>query len=76
MKERMLKFAMKIGGDYRVFPNQNAWPEAARELALDTDALVGRVRELAALAPTSLPILSRPQTSKPWVAPCRLVWST
>ncbi len=49
--ERKLRFAMKIGGDYRVLPFQNIWPEAARELALDVDALVGRVRELAALAP-------------------------
>ena len=51
MHERKLKFAMKIGGDYRVFPYRNTWPEVARELALDADALVGRVRELAALAP-------------------------
>jgi serine/threonine-protein kinase HipA len=51
MHERKLKFAMKIGGDYRVFPYRNTWPEAARELALDADALVGRVRVLAALAP-------------------------
>jgi len=49
--ERKLKFAMKIGGDYQVFPYWNTWPEAAGELALDADALVGRVRELAALAP-------------------------
>ena len=51
MHERKLRFAMKIGGDYRVFPYRNTWPEAARELALDADALVDRVRELAALAP-------------------------
>jgi serine/threonine-protein kinase HipA len=49
--ERKLRFAMKMGGDYRVFPYRNPWPEAARELALDADALVGRVQELAALAP-------------------------
>ena len=51
MHERKLKFAMKIGDDYRVFPHRNIWPEAARELALDADALVGRVRVLAAKAP-------------------------
>jgi hypothetical protein len=51
MHEWKLRFAMKIGGDYRVFPCQNIWPEAARELALDADALVGRVRVLAAKAP-------------------------
>ncbi len=49
--ERKLRFAMKIGGDYRVFPYRNAWPEVARELALDADVLVGRVQELAVLAP-------------------------
>jgi len=49
--ERKLRFAMKIGGDDRVFPYRSTWPEAARELALDADALVGRVRELAAVAP-------------------------
>ena len=48
--ERKLKFAMKLGGDQRVLLFQNIWPEAAREMALDADALVGRVRELAALA--------------------------
>lgn len=51
MHERKLRFAMKIGGDYRVFPYRNTWPEMARELALDADALVGRARVLAALAP-------------------------
>lgn len=49
--ERKLKFAMKIGGDYRVFPFQNTWPEAAQELDLDADTLVRRVRLLAAIAP-------------------------
>jgi hypothetical protein len=41
---------MKIGGDYRVSPHRNTWP-AAGDLGLDSDALVGRVRELAVLAP-------------------------
>jgi serine/threonine-protein kinase HipA len=49
--ERKLKFAMKVGGDYLVFPYRNPWPEAARELALDADALVARARALAARAP-------------------------
>ena len=49
--ERTLRFAMKVGGDYRVFPHQNNWPEAARELGLDVDAVVARVRVLAARAP-------------------------
>jgi hypothetical protein len=42
---------MKIGGDHGVFPHQNTWPAAAGDLGLDSDALVGRVRELAVLAP-------------------------
>ncbi|MGH9071463.1 MAG: type II toxin-antitoxin system HipA family toxin [Acidimicrobiales bacterium] len=49
--EKKLGFAMKIGGDYSVFPYRSTWPEAARELALDVDALVGRVRVLAGRAP-------------------------
>ena len=49
--ERKLRFAMRIGGDYRAFPYRSTWLEVARELALDPDALVDRVRGLAALAP-------------------------
>jgi serine/threonine-protein kinase HipA len=50
-REKKLRFAMKIGGDYRVFPYRNPWPDAARDLGLDAAALVARVRELASLAP-------------------------
>ncbi len=46
--ERKLRFAMKIGGDYRVYPNRNTWRAAARELALDPDLLIERVREVGA----------------------------
>lgn len=49
--EQKLRFAMKIGGDYRVLSYQNKWPEAARDMALDADVLADRVRELAILAP-------------------------
>jgi serine/threonine-protein kinase HipA len=49
--QRKLKFAMKIGGDYRVSPIRNTWSEAAQELGLDADGVVSRVRALAALAP-------------------------
>jgi serine/threonine-protein kinase HipA len=49
--ERKLQFAMKIGGDNRVFPYRNTWPDGARDLGLDAEALVARVRELASLAP-------------------------
>jgi len=49
--ERKLKLAMKVGGDNRVFLHRNTWPDAARELGLDGDRLVTRVKELATLAP-------------------------
>ena len=49
--ERKPTFTLKVGGDYSVSPLQNNWRQAARELALDADALADRVRELAALAP-------------------------
>jgi serine/threonine-protein kinase HipA len=49
--EKKLRLAMKIGGDYRVFPYRNTWPVAARDLGLNADALVNRVRELATAAP-------------------------
>jgi serine/threonine-protein kinase HipA len=49
--ERKLRLAMKLGGDYAVFPRRNTWPRAARELRLDADALIERVRELAAITP-------------------------
>jgi serine/threonine-protein kinase HipA len=49
--ERSLRFAMKIGGDYRVSPYRNTWPEAAAELNVDTDALMDRANELASAAP-------------------------
>jgi serine/threonine-protein kinase HipA len=45
--ERKLRFAMKLGGDYRVFPRQNRWPEVARDLGLGPEALMARVGELA-----------------------------
>ena len=49
--EKKLRLAMKIGGDYRVFPERNPWPGAAKDLGLKADALVARVRELTAAAP-------------------------
>ncbi|MFL5818975.1 MAG: type II toxin-antitoxin system HipA family toxin [Conexibacter sp.] len=52
--ERKLRLAMKLGGDYRVYPHHNPWPRAARELGLDPTTLVDRVRELAVLAPDVL----------------------
>jgi serine/threonine-protein kinase HipA len=49
--ERKLRFAMKIGGDYSVFPHHNTWPAAAGELGLDPDAARQRLLELAQGAP-------------------------
>ena len=49
--ERKLRFAMKVGGDYRLSPHRNPWPKAADELGMDPEALVDRVRALADRAP-------------------------
>ncbi len=49
--ERKLRLAMKIGGDYRVYPIQNTWPKAARELGLAPELAVDRVLALAQRAP-------------------------
>lgn len=46
--ERKLRMAMKIGGDYRVYPARSMWPRAAEEAGVEPAALVDRVRELAA----------------------------
>ncbi len=51
--EKKLRLAMKIGGDYSVFPAQNTWPGAARDLGLPADELVDRVRALATQAPVA-----------------------
>lgn len=48
---RTLKLAMKIGGDYRLWPPRNLWPRAAAELDLDEDAVVARVHAVAGRAP-------------------------
>jgi serine/threonine-protein kinase HipA len=49
--EKKLRLAMKVGGDSAVFPSRNTWPGASRDLGLDAETLLDRVRELAALAP-------------------------
>lgn len=49
--ERKLRFAMKIGGDYRVFGYANTWKRAARDLGLDSAVVLSRVEELTARAP-------------------------
>jgi serine/threonine-protein kinase HipA len=49
--EHKLRFAMKIGGDYRVHPYRNTWGKAADELGLNADAVLERVVYLAITAP-------------------------
>jgi serine/threonine-protein kinase HipA len=46
-----LRFAMKIGGDYRVYPYRNTWQTAAQDLGVDSDAALERVLTLADRAP-------------------------
>ncbi len=49
--ERELKFAMKIGGDYRVYPHRNTWDRVAADLGLSADGVLERVVRLAHVAP-------------------------
>lgn len=51
--ERRLRLAMKVGGDYRLTPYRNPWPAAARELNLDVDRALERVRPLVDAAPAA-----------------------
>ena len=44
--EKKLRLAMKIGGDYRVFPERNTWPAAAKDLGVDPHRLGSRVQEI------------------------------
>ena len=52
--ERKLKFAMKIGGDYRVYPHHNTWPAVAQDLGIDPAAALDRVLALTKRAPEAL----------------------
>jgi serine/threonine-protein kinase HipA len=52
--ERELRLAMSIGGDYRLIPYKNPWPAAARELGLEAEDLMRRVRDLADRIPDAL----------------------
>jgi serine/threonine-protein kinase HipA len=54
MDEHKLRFAMKIGGDYRVYPYRNTWQKAAEELRLEADRVLERVVRLALMAPDAL----------------------
>lgn len=47
--EKKLRLAMKVGDDYRVYPDRNNWPAAAKDLAVDADHLVARVHEIGSV---------------------------
>jgi serine/threonine-protein kinase HipA len=49
--ERKLRLAMKVGGDYHVYPHHNAWKAAAKDLGLDGERALDRVFALAERAP-------------------------
>jgi serine/threonine-protein kinase HipA len=44
--ERKLRFAMKIGGDYRVYAHHDTWQAAAQDLGVDADHALDRVLRL------------------------------
>ncbi len=52
--ERKLRFAMKIGGDYHVYPYRNTWKAAAQDLGVDPAAALDRLLELADRAPQAV----------------------
>lgn len=47
MHEKKLRFAMRLGRDYYVFPYHNPWPRTAKEVGVDEAAVTERVRDLA-----------------------------
>ena len=49
--ERKLRFAMKIGGDYRVYPHHNTWKAVAQDLGVDPAAAVDRILALSERVP-------------------------
>jgi serine/threonine-protein kinase HipA len=49
--ERDLRLAMRLGADYRMRPQRDPWPAVARELRVDAEATVERVRALLNSAP-------------------------
>jgi serine/threonine-protein kinase HipA len=48
--EQKLRLAMKVGGDYRVYPFHNTWGKAADEMRISKDRALDRVRDLAKCA--------------------------
>lgn len=54
MHEKKLRFAMKLGRDYQVYPRRAPWRQVAAELGIDGDSTVDRLRTLATSAPEAL----------------------
>lgn len=50
-REEQLRLAMRVGGDYRMALRHNPWRRAARELGIDRETLIARVKHLTAAAP-------------------------
>ncbi len=71
--ERKLRLAMKVGGDYDVYPRRNAWPRAAEELGIDADRLVARVRDLADAVPDAFADAAAGVASLDRTMPAKLV---
>jgi serine/threonine-protein kinase HipA len=51
--ERKLRFAMKIGGDYRVYAHHNTWKAAAQDLSVDADRALDRLLKLTERVPAA-----------------------
>lgn len=51
LDERKLRFAMKLGRDYAVYPRRDPWPGVAADLGLEPERVGQRVRALAQIAP-------------------------
>jgi serine/threonine-protein kinase HipA len=51
--ERKLRFAMKIGGDYRVYTHHNTWKAAAQDFGVDADHALDRVLRLTERVPAA-----------------------
>jgi serine/threonine-protein kinase HipA len=51
LHEKKMRLAMKIGGHYEVVNYNNPWPQAAKDLGVDTEGLFRRVVDLATRTP-------------------------
>ena len=51
--EKKLHFAMKIGGDYGVYPSRNNWKTVAGEISVSPDRLIDRVLEIGTVVADS-----------------------